>query len=104
MTKVRLREREVTVEGSNPYEKSIVRQQKFMDRQLTGKVVIRDKDREWFQGRQGRLKFYLQEDSPTIERNIVPTQDIFRSGNTTLLPRTALRHFAAVLYSCVHIA
>ncbi len=63
MTKVRVREREQEVELTNAYERSIVRQQKIMERQMKGKVVVKEKDREWFLGRQGRLIFYLQEDS-----------------------------------------
>jgi hypothetical protein len=51
------------VEFTNAYEMSIVRQQKFVERQMKGKVVVCEKDREMFSGRQGRLIFYLQEDS-----------------------------------------
>ncbi len=59
MEKVRVKEREREVELADSYEKVYYERNKFIERQMTGKVVIREKDRDWEQGRQGRVKFYL---------------------------------------------
>ncbi len=60
MTKVRVRERDREVKFENTYEMILDQRRKFAERQMTGKVVIREKDREWEQHRQGRVKYYLQ--------------------------------------------
>ena len=60
MTKVKVREHEREVKLENAYERAVNRQQKFIEQQMTGKLVIHEKDREWFLSRQGRLKFYLE--------------------------------------------
>jgi len=60
MAKVRVREREREIELENTYENVFYQRRKFIERQMTGKVVIREKDREWEESRQGRLKYYLQ--------------------------------------------
>lgn len=55
----RVRERERPPLKDNPYE-HIMRQRKEMaERNLTGPVVIRSEDREWYQTRQGKLRYYL---------------------------------------------
>lgn len=59
MAKVRVRERDRDVELENAYEVVRYHKQKFIERQMTGKVVIHAKDREWEQGRQGNVKYYL---------------------------------------------
>ena len=60
MPKVKVKEHEREVELADTYEMVMYQRKKFLDLQMTGKVVIRAKDREWEQGRQGRLKYYLQ--------------------------------------------
>ena len=57
--KVRVKERESGTVPNSPYELAIKLRKEFIDLQMTGKVVVRDEDREWFLTRQGRLKFYL---------------------------------------------
>ena len=60
MPKVRVRERERDVEVADTYEMVLYQRKKFIEQQMTGKVVIHEKDREWEPSRQGRLKYYLQ--------------------------------------------
>lgn len=45
------------------YDKTLRRQSQFIDRQMTGKLLIRPEDREWEATRQGRIKFYLYLDA-----------------------------------------
>jgi quercetin dioxygenase-like cupin family protein len=55
----RVRERERPPISENPYE-SVMRQRKALaERNMNGPVVVRGEDREWFQARQGKLRFYL---------------------------------------------
>ncbi len=60
MEKVRVRERQREVEIANPYEMVLYERKKFVDQQMTGKVVIHETDREYETSRQGRLKYYLE--------------------------------------------
>jgi hypothetical protein len=55
----RVRERERPPIKENPYERIIRQRRDLAARNLTGPVVVRSEDREWFQTRQGKLKFYL---------------------------------------------
>src|SRR5258707_7283096 len=55
----RVRERERPPIGDNPYERVMRQRKELAARNLTGPVVIRAEDREWFQARQGKLLFYL---------------------------------------------
>src|ERR1700722_15379594 len=55
----RVRERERPPIGDNPYERIMRQRKELAERNLTGPVVIRAEDREWFQARQGKLLFYL---------------------------------------------
>jgi hypothetical protein len=55
----RVRERERPPIGDNPYERIMRQRKELAERNLTGPVVIRTEDREWFQARQGKLLFYL---------------------------------------------
>jgi len=55
----RVRERERPPIGDNPYERIMRQRKELAARNLTGPVVIRMEDREWFQARQGKLLFYL---------------------------------------------
>src|SRR5689334_15379405 len=55
----RVRERERPPIKENPYERIIRQRRELAARNLTGPVVVRSEDREWFQTRQGKLKFYL---------------------------------------------
>ncbi len=59
MAKVKVRERERETESMNNYEILYQQRNKFIEFQMTGKVVIHEKDREWEQSRQGRLKTFL---------------------------------------------
>jgi len=60
MTEIeRVRERERPPIKENPYERIIRQRRELAARNLTGPVVVRSEDREWFQTRQGKLKFYL---------------------------------------------
>lgn len=63
MAKVRVREREREIELDDTYEVVLYQRQKFIEQQLTGKVIIHEKDREYEPSRQGRLKYYLERDS-----------------------------------------
>ncbi len=60
MPKVKVREQEREIEFADSYETILYYRKKFLEQQMLGKVVIHDKEREWEQGRQGRLKYYLQ--------------------------------------------
>lgn len=60
MPKVMVRERNREVEFLDVYEVCMYMRKKFIEQQMTGKVVIREKDREWEASRQGRLLHYLQ--------------------------------------------
>lgn len=42
------------------YEKILKAKAQFIDQQNMGKIVIKASSREWQQGRQGRLRFYLE--------------------------------------------
>jgi hypothetical protein len=59
MAKVRVREREREVASADTYELALYYRKKFVEKQMTGKVVIHEKDREWEPTRQGRIKYYL---------------------------------------------
>lgn len=56
--KVREREKESTL--SDTYEMVLYQRRKFAEQQMTGKVVIRDSDREWEACKNGRVKYFLQ--------------------------------------------
>jgi quercetin dioxygenase-like cupin family protein len=55
----RVRERERPPIQDNPYERTLKYRKEFADRMANGPVVIRGDDRETFQARQGKLKFFL---------------------------------------------
>jgi quercetin dioxygenase-like cupin family protein len=55
----RVRERERPPISENPYERVMRQRKELAARNLTGPVVVRGEDREWFQARQGKLRFYL---------------------------------------------
>src|SRR5947207_1875722 len=55
----RTRERERPALEDNPYERSMRSRQEFTDRNLTGQIVVTAAERETFQARQGKLKYYL---------------------------------------------
>lgn len=59
--RVAMREPEPDKETS--YDISVRRQKEFIDRQLNGKLVIHDADREWEATRQGRAKFFIYLDA-----------------------------------------
>ncbi len=59
MPKVRVREHERELEFADTYEGVMYRMKKFIEKQMTGKVVIHEKDREYEQGRQAFCKQYL---------------------------------------------
>ena len=58
--RVDIKEKHREPEPLTPYEMILYQRRKFAEQQMTGKVVIHDSDREWIQGKQGRLKYYLQ--------------------------------------------
>lgn len=58
--RTRVREREREAAPGNTYENVLYQRKRFVEQQLTGKVVVKDSDREWELSRQGRLKYYLQ--------------------------------------------
>jgi hypothetical protein len=60
MPKVRVREREREIELEGTGAMVLYQRNKFIDHQMTGKVVINEKDREWEQSKQAKAKFYLQ--------------------------------------------
>jgi hypothetical protein len=60
MAKVRVRERDRELELNDTYEMVLYQRKKFVEQQMTGKVVIHENDREYEPSRQGRLKYYLQ--------------------------------------------
>jgi hypothetical protein len=55
----RVRERERPPISENPYERVMRQRKELAERNLTGPVVVRGDECEWFQARQGKLKFYL---------------------------------------------
>src|SRR3954452_9713907 len=55
----RVRERERPPLRDNPYERVMAQRKALAERNLTGPVVIDCTDQEWFQARQGKLKFFL---------------------------------------------
>ena len=55
----RVRERERPPLGDNPYERIMRQRKELAERNLTGPVVIRGEDRQWYQTRQGKLRYYL---------------------------------------------
>jgi len=55
----RVRERERPPLQNNPYEQSMRARREMKERNRTGPVVVRPEDRELFQSRQGKLRYYL---------------------------------------------
>jgi quercetin dioxygenase-like cupin family protein len=55
----RVRERERPPIKENPYERVLRQRKELAERNLTGPVVLRTEDREWFMARQGKLQFFL---------------------------------------------
>src|ERR1700758_1824353 len=55
----RVRERERPALKDNPYERVMAQREALAERNLTGPVVIDVTQQEWFQARQGKLKFFL---------------------------------------------
>ena len=55
----RVRERERPPLKDNPYERVMAQRKQLAERNLTGPVVIDCTQQEWFQARQGKLKFFL---------------------------------------------
>jgi quercetin dioxygenase-like cupin family protein len=55
----RTRERERPPLQENPYERVLRQRAELKERNRSGPVVIRSTDREVFQSRQGKLRFYL---------------------------------------------
>jgi hypothetical protein len=55
----RVRERERPPLQDNPYERSMRARAEFMQRNMTGPMVISLSDRQWHQARQGKLLYYL---------------------------------------------
>jgi quercetin dioxygenase-like cupin family protein len=55
----RVRERERPPLTDNPYERVMAQRKALAERNLTGPVVIDCTKQQWFQARQGKLKFFL---------------------------------------------
>jgi gentisate 1,2-dioxygenase len=55
----RTRERERPPITENPYERVLSYRKALKERNQSGPIVIRQSDRELFQSRQGKLRFYL---------------------------------------------
>src|SRR6476620_7818016 len=55
----RTKERERPPIKDNPYEAVLRQRAELKERNLKGPVVIRSEDREMFQARQGKLRFYM---------------------------------------------
>lgn len=55
----RVRDREPEASAPLPYDIMMKDRAAFVERQMTGKIVIKASDREWRQSRQGRAKWYL---------------------------------------------
>jgi len=55
----RVRERERPPLKDNPYERVMAQRKALAERNLTGPVVIDCTKQQWFQARQGKLKFFL---------------------------------------------
>lgn len=58
--RVRVREREAEAVADNPYERTLKFRKERSERQLTGPVVIKASERQYFLSRQGRLQFFLE--------------------------------------------
>jgi hypothetical protein len=55
----RVRERERPPIKDNPYERVMRQRKELAERNMTGPVVVDCTQQEWFQARQGKLKFFL---------------------------------------------
>jgi hypothetical protein len=55
----RVKERERPPLQDNPYERSMRARAEFMQRNMTGPMVVSLADRQWHQARQGKLLYYL---------------------------------------------
>src|SRR3954470_13547571 len=55
----RVKERERPPLQDNPYERSMRARAEFMQRNMTGPMVISLADRQWHQARQGKLLYLL---------------------------------------------
>jgi hypothetical protein len=55
----RVRERERPPIADNSYERNMRQRKEFIERNLTGQVVVHRSDRQLFQARQGKLLYYL---------------------------------------------
>lgn len=55
----RVRERERPPIGDNNYERNMRQRREYTERNAKGPVVVKKKDRELFQARQGKLLYYL---------------------------------------------
>ena len=80
----RVRERERPPISENPYERVMRQRKELAERNRTGPVVVRYEDREWFQTRQGKLRFYLDpvtfKDTPLQHRRVFLHDIKTRSG------------------------
>ncbi len=61
--KTGVREREAEAIPVSPYEVAMKLRKEFILFQMTGKVVVTAEERQWWETRQGRLKFYLNPDA-----------------------------------------
>jgi gentisate 1,2-dioxygenase len=67
----RTRERERAPIPETPYEIFVRSRREFHERQMSGQVVVKPSDREFYLTRQGRLMYYI---NPEIHKN-TPLQD-----------------------------
>jgi len=80
----RTRERERPPIHENPYERVMRQRKELKERNLSGPVVVRAAEREVFQSRQGKLRFYLDpvtfKDTPLQQWRVFTHEIKTRSG------------------------
>lgn len=83
----RTRERERPPIQENPYERVMRQRAELKERNLNGPIVIRSTDREVFQSRQGKLRFYLDpvtfKETPLQQWRVFTHEIKTRSGKHT---------------------
>jgi len=80
----RVLERERPPLKDNPYERVLRQRKELKERNNSGPVVVRAAEREWFQARQGKLRFFLDpvnfKDTPLQQWRVFIHEIKTRSG------------------------
>ncbi len=97
MPKVFLREEGKEMEFETINEMLICSRSKFIEQQMSGKVVIHEEDREYVQSRQAKVKYYLQ---PLVFRD-TPLRDFMIFKNEIRSHSGKHRHQGGVVIFCL---